>query len=192
MLQMLQSANQGNFTLGSRGESVWALQVFLIVNNLLTPTGPAATQLTNPTSYFGVHTQAALAEYQASASLTPAAGYFGPKTKNYLYARYLTSGASPAAAPPASPASTSQPFLKALRWGMHDPDVLRLQTFLAEDPAIYPEGKLTGYFGNATLTAVQRFQLKYNLAHDGDIFYGYVGAKTRAQLNQLIALGNTP
>ena len=74
---------------------------------------------------------------------------------------------------------------------MHDVDVARLQAILAKNPVIYPEGIVSGYFDDATLTAVQRFQLKYNLAHDGDIFYGYVGPQTRAKLNAFLGAGLT-
>ena len=75
---------------------------------------------------------------------------------------------------------------------MHDPDVARLQAFLAKNSAIYPEGDVTGYFGDTTLSAVQRFQLKYHLAHDGDSFYGFVGPQTGAKLNALLETNLTP
>jgi peptidoglycan hydrolase-like protein with peptidoglycan-binding domain len=200
---MLSQENHGDLTVGAKGKDVWALQVFLIANNILAPVGPATAKLMNPTSYFGYITQGSLAEYQTSVSIVPLAGYFGPKTRTYLFSTYLPNGSSTSPIPPVptpapSASSTSalpvppQLFLKPLRWNMHDPDVARLQAYLAKNPAIYPEGNATGYFGDATLSAVQRFQLKYNLAHDGDIFYGYVGPQTRAKLNALIAAGQTP
>ena len=37
-------------------------------------------------------------------------------------------------------------------------DVTRLQRFLAGDPSIYPEGRITGYYGSLTVAAVKRFQ----------------------------------
>ena len=39
--------------------------------------------------------------------------------------------------------------------------VKTLQTWLAKDKTIYPEGLVTGYFGKLTLLAVKRFQTKY-------------------------------
>src|SRR3989338_3296293 len=42
-------------------------------------------------------------------------------------------------------------------------DVLRLQTFLARDPSIYPEAVLSGYFGPLTERAVQRWQVKFGV-----------------------------
>jgi hypothetical protein len=83
-------------------------------------------------------------------------------------------------------------FTKTLYLGVSGSDVKRLQEFLAEDPAIYPEGNVTGYFGALTLKAVQRFQKKYRIATSGDPGYGRVGPLTRAKLNNLIEQGATP
>jgi len=82
---MLQQENHGNLTIGAKGKDVWALQVFLITTNALAPIGPAATKLTNPTNYFGLITQGALAEYQASVGIAPPTGYFGSKTRNFIF-----------------------------------------------------------------------------------------------------------
>jgi hypothetical protein len=195
-IEMLQTIPARNLTIGVKGQDVWAIQVFLITNNILAPLGPTTAKLVSPTSYFGFITGRSLAEYQANVGIAPAQGYFGPKTRTYLASTYLPSGnpiaPAPTPAPSAAPAATSQLFLKPLRWSMHDPDVARLQAFLAKNQAIYPEGVISGYFGDATLAAVRRFQLKYGLAHDGDIFYGYVGPQTRAKLNALLSAGLTP
>ena len=68
--------------LGSRGIDVKALQEFLIGQNK----GSVAEQLgaVGATGYFGALTQKTLAEYQGSIGISPAAGYFGPKTRNYV------------------------------------------------------------------------------------------------------------
>ena len=200
---MLQQENHGDLTIGAKGKDVWALQIFLITNNIIAPTGPATAKLVNPTSYFGFITQGSLAEYQTSVSIAPSMGYFGPKTKTYLLSTYLPNISSTTPIPPAlttasssgtSPSSTAtiQLFQKDLRWGRSSAAIARLQAFLAKNPAIYPEGNVSGYFDDATLSAVQRFQLKYGLAHDGDIFYGYAGPQTRAKLNALLVAGVTP
>jgi peptidoglycan hydrolase-like protein with peptidoglycan-binding domain len=83
-------------------------------------------------------------------------------------------------------------FKTNLHIGMSNSDITYLQTFLAENKAIYPEKKITGYFGVRTLRAVQRFQKKYSLAKSGESLYGYVGPATRAKLDALIQKGLVP
>ena len=61
-------------------------------------------------------------------------------------------------------------------------EVTMLQRFLAQDPQIYPEGEITGYFGPATERAVQRFQVRHGIVTKGDYAstgYGRVGPRTR-------------
>lgn len=67
---------------GAEGADVRALQEFLIAQNK----GPAATALADwgSTDYFGELTRAALAEFQAAQGITPAVGYFGPKTRTLI------------------------------------------------------------------------------------------------------------
>jgi len=64
-------------------------------------------------------------------------------------------------------------------------EVTKLQQFLAQNPSIYPEGKVTGYFGPATMRAVQHWQAANGVVSSGDANstgYGYVGTKTRAEM----------
>ena len=70
-----------NLYFGIRGSDVKILQEYLIAQN----TGPAARALSKigATSYFGVRTRAALAEFQAKVGI-PAWGKFGPITRAYL------------------------------------------------------------------------------------------------------------
>ncbi|MDO8514557.1 MAG: peptidoglycan-binding protein [bacterium] len=86
---------------------------------------------------------------------------------------------------------TSQCVVLTYNMGPDDTDadtngeVSKLQRFLAQDPSIYPEGRITGYFGFATMRAVQRWQAAHSLAHDGDpdsTGYGFVGPRTRAAM----------
>jgi len=67
---------------GLRNDNVRVLQQFLIAEDK----GVAARALAEvgATSYFGSLTRAALAEFQAQAGIRPAAGYFGPITRNYI------------------------------------------------------------------------------------------------------------
>ena len=83
-------------------------------------------------------------------------------------------------------------FTRNLSLGMSGTDVKELQELLAKDPVIYPEGKVTGYFGTLTLTAIQRFQKKYGIANADNRAYGYLGPMTRAKLNGLIEEGMNP
>ncbi|MEK7510878.1 MAG: peptidoglycan-binding protein [Patescibacteria group bacterium] len=62
-----------DLTIGSSGADVTALQNWLISKGFAIAAGA--------TGYFGGQTQAALAKYQASVGITPAAGYFGPMTR---------------------------------------------------------------------------------------------------------------
>lgn len=66
-----------------------------------------------------------------------------------------------------------------------DGEVTKLQQFLARDPAMYPEGRVTGYFGPATMRAVQRYQKALGIVSSGDpdsTGYGFVGRRTRAAI----------
>jgi len=66
--------------------------------------------------------------------------------------------------------------------GSRNDDVICLQEFLKnQGQDIYPEGLVTGYFGNLTRLAVIRFQQKYNIPNTG-----FVGPLTRNQINQLL------
>lgn len=82
-------------------------------------------------------------------------------------------------------AITAAPVKITRGWalGQTGEEVKTIQAILAKDAAVYPEGKITGYFGPATLAAVQRFQEKYGIAKAGDTGYGIVGPATRAKLN---------
>ena len=59
---------------------------------------------------------------------------------------------------------------------------------MAKDTRIYPEGKVTGYFGALTRKAVQNFQKKYGIASSGNektTGYGLVGPKTLAKIKEV-------
>ena len=55
-----------------------------------------------------------------------------------------------------------------------------MQQALAQDKDIYPEGKVTGYYGALTRNAIKRFQKKYGIEP-----VGYVGPQTRKKLNEI-------
>ena len=49
-------------------------------------------------------------------------------------------------------------LLRQMRQGMSGDDVKALQTILAAQPDVYPEGLITGYYGPLTSKAVKNYQ----------------------------------
>ena len=76
------------------------------------------------------------------------------------------------------------PITAQLDPGARGYNVTNLQTFFADNSAIYPEGLITGYFGSMTKASVIRFQNTYGLAQ-----VGRVGPQTITKVNDLIANG---
>jgi peptidoglycan hydrolase-like protein with peptidoglycan-binding domain len=73
---------------------------------------------------------------------------------------------------------------RELQFGMSGSDVSTLQTFLAQDVTIYPQGLVTGYFGMLTKSAVSNFQARNGIAN-----VGRVGPATLPVINAQIASG---
>lgn len=69
---------------------------------------------------------------------------------------------------------------RTLSLGVSGDDITELQQLLAEDPDLYPEGLVTGYFGPLTERAVRRFQERFGIDQ-----VGIVGPITRSTLNKL-------
>ncbi len=80
-----------DLTLGSKGADVKGLQQFLN-NNGYTVAATGAGSKGLETEYFGPATKAALAKFQAAKGISPAAGYFGPKTRQVVNATAGTGG----------------------------------------------------------------------------------------------------
>jgi peptidoglycan hydrolase-like protein with peptidoglycan-binding domain len=70
-----------------------------------------------------------------------------------------------------------------MRQGAQGDFVKALQAILAADPAIYPEGIVSGTFGPLTAKAVMRFQKAHGLDQ-----VGQVGPKTQQKLNELLTV----
>ncbi len=70
---------------------------------------------------------------------------------------------------------------KSLKLGAEGKEVETLQKFLKQDPEVYPEGKVTGYYGPLTEKAVKKFQEKNGLES-----VGIVGPKTMTKINESI------
>lgn len=71
---------------------------------------------------------------------------------------------------------------RQLSLGMSGADVTLLQTFLAKDSTIYPQGIISGYFGSLTQSAVSNFQ-----ARNGISTVGRVGPVTLNLINGQLA-----
>jgi peptidoglycan hydrolase-like protein with peptidoglycan-binding domain len=74
---------------------------------------------------------------------------------------------------------------RQLQFGMTGTDVSTLQSFLAEDTSIYPQGLVTGYFGTMTRSAVSNYQ-----SRNGIDVVGRVGPITLASINAQMAGGS--
>lgn len=59
-------------------------------------------------------------------------------------------------------------------------DIVLLQRMLAQDSVAYPEKRITGYYGDLTLSAVKNFQREYGLTESGA-----VDTVTRKKLNEI-------
>ena len=68
--------------------------------------------------------------------------------------------------------------------GARGANVTNLQAFFTDNSSIYPEGLVTGYYGNLTTSAVNRFQATYGFDQ-----VGRVGPLTLNKINSLIVNG---
>lgn len=80
----------------------------------------------------------------------------------------------------------AQVLTRQLDQGMSGNDVSSLQSFLGQDPTVYPQGIVSGYFGTLTTSAVSNFQSRNGLAT-----VGRVGPQTLALINARIGGGST-
>ncbi|MFH1424004.1 MAG: ABC transporter substrate-binding protein [Candidatus Nealsonbacteria bacterium] len=85
--------------------------------------------------------------------------------------------------------TVSTEFKSDLKSGSKGTEVTALQTCLAQESEIYPDGQITGYFGAQTKEAVIRFQEKYkeSILAPGGLTQGTgtVSKNTRAKLNEI-------
>lgn len=82
--------------------------------------------------------------------------------------------------------ASAEALSRQLEIGMSGSDVSTLQTFLAQDNTIYPQGLVTGYFGSLTKSAVSNFQARNSIAT-----VGRVGPVTLAAINAQMNGGMT-
>lgn len=67
------------------------------------------------------------------------------------------------------PAQAATLLTRQLDQGMSGADVSLLQTFLAADRTIYPQGLVTGYYGTLTTSAVANLQARNNIPSVGRV-----------------------
>lgn len=173
-------------TTSADARGVYALQASL--RSLGFYPGTEASLAECPVSgILNVCTEVAVKAFQAAKGLEET-GLLGPQTRIALNSAFGLS--TPLAAVPPStptvPVSTCSALTSTLAPEATDADtngeVSKLQMLLAKDTTVYPEAKVTGYFGPATLAAVKRFQLKQGLVTSGSSGHGLVGPATKAAL----------
>lgn len=101
-----------NLTVGSVGEDVRQLQIYLNSNGSLVAPAGAVGSPGSETTYFGARTRTALANWQFRNGVSPPVGYFGPITRARINAILgapkptelpITTTESPTETPPAEP-----------------------------------------------------------------------------------------
>jgi hypothetical protein len=83
------------------------------------------------------------------------------------------------------PAGFHHTFNQDLQYQMVDAEVVNLQTALKADEVMAVSIPFSPRFGEATLAAVKKFQLKHSVVPATDPGYGRCGPKTRAALNKI-------
>lgn len=88
--------------------------------------------------------------------------------------------------------SFADTLYRQLDLGSRGSDVSSLQVFLSSFSDVYPSKLVTGYFGQLTKAAVERFQTSQGIVHAGTpatTGYGRVGPATMASINSLMGGG---
>jgi peptidoglycan hydrolase-like protein with peptidoglycan-binding domain/lysophospholipase L1-like esterase len=171
LTQNVQTTNyiDRDLSIGNTGDDVRRLQEILIKGGYLDEG--------NNTGYFGPLTKNALATYQLEHGIYPASGNFGPLTRASIFNVNKS-----------NTDNVGKKYLAGtLEFGSVGDEVRTLQRILASISSIYPEGVISGYFGEKTLSAVKKFQLEYKvILSEQDAGYGVVGPKTRSKLNEFV------
>ena len=152
---------------GDKNEDVFNLQSILAQDTAIYPEG-----IINGT--FDLPTYKAVIRFQRSIGISPQTGIVDYKTREYLNQSYSGEKST-------TISSGGFSFDNNLKLNDSGSEVKELQRILAEDPAVYPEGRLTGKFDLLLKRAVERFQAKYNLQVTGEF-----DTPTRTQLNNLL------
>ncbi|MEK7116901.1 MAG: peptidoglycan-binding protein [Patescibacteria group bacterium] len=160
-------------------QEITSLQTFLFLEKYL-----SEDQISGS---FDTITDAAVKKYQCDKSIIcsgPAWGNVGRTTRDKINTdifRYRSAAIS-------APIASSQQISKNISLGARGTDVTILQTFLIKQGHLTADN-VTGYFGYATQSAVQKFQKAMNIISSGNpnsTGYGAVGNITRGKINSLL------
>ena len=175
-----------NLTIGSIGEAVRQLQIFLN-NSGYTVAQTGAGSPGNETAYFGELTRQALIRYQQANNITPASGYFGPITRAQVNGESIagapsTAGASGTPSTPSVPDTGNAQTIHipipagiTATYSLSDShsDIRAAQILLNQTTCTVATtgagspGNETAYFGNLTENALKCFQGTQGLTQDG-------------------------
>ncbi len=160
--------------------------------------GKSGSRLINTTSSGGSVIQTGVVTSQSSDTSLQARLDAALKQIAELKARIAASGQG-GTVKDADSARKCVPITHTFRRGSSDAttggDVTRLQTFLAKDKTLYPEGSITGFYGEATEKAVQLFQSRNGIVHGGTALstgYGSIGGQTRMFIGRVCEEGTVP
>lgn len=169
---------------GARGSDVSRLQQLLATDKSIYPDGTVS-------GFFGTLTQAAVERFQEKYGIAKRGddgfGTLGPRTR-----AKITEVFGDSAGVSASAVVSVAVITRGLSLGTKSDAVRSLQVVLNKDPETQiaasgdgAPGSETNYYGVLTQKAVERFQIKYNIAKQGDPGFGYVGPKTRAKISEI-------
>lgn len=183
------------FTRGVEGNDVHTLQQLLSRDSSLYPEGLV-------TGYYGPLTETAVERFKARFGITERG--LGAATLEKLNEVAEKDGLGGQTAPSSGgvPAvtltttaseggeSTGDGLVVLRVWGPGETseEIQVIQSFLATDPTLYPEAIVTGYYGELTQRAIERFQNRFGIVSSGSpstTGYGYFGPQTRSKFNEV-------
>ncbi len=177
-----------NLAVGTTGDDVKAMQELLLKEGVY-PEGLI-------TGFFGNLTKQAVVRFQekyaadilSPVGLAKGSGFIGPSTRKKINELLGMPSKEKSAVPPGQ--AVKLEILRNLAVGTTGDDVKAMQELLLKE-GVYPEGLITGFFGNLTKQAVIRFQEKYAdeiLTPSGlSQGTGVVGPFTRKKIDKILS-----